>query len=43
MSFRLWTSTRRPSLNVTSTLLSDMISDTKPFPNLGWVTITFSW
>ena len=43
MFLRLWTSTRFASLNVTSTLLSETISDTKPFPNFGWVTITFSW
>ena len=43
MFLRLWTSTRLASLKVTSTLLSDTISDTNPFPNFGWVTMTFSW
>ena len=35
MSLRLCTSTRRASLKVTSTLLSDRISETKPLPELG--------
>ena len=43
MFLRLCTSTRFASLKVTSTLLSETISDTKPLPNFGWVTIAFSW
>ena len=35
MFLRLCTSTRLASLNVTSTLLSETISDTKPRPNFG--------
>ena len=42
MSLRLCTSTRRESLKVISTLLSDITSVTKPLPNLGWVTMAFS-
>ena len=42
MSLRLCTSTRRASLNVISTLLSDMSSETNPFPNFGCVTMVFS-
>ena len=42
MSLRLWTRTRRESLKVISTLLSDITSVTNPLPNLGWVTMTFS-
>ena len=42
MSLRLCTSTRRASLNVISTLLSYINSETNPLPNLGCVTMVFS-